>query len=423
MPADWPVVPLGDVIDVKHGFAFKGKYFTTERGPIVMTPGNFHDDGGFKFKNPEKFYCGQVPDGYTLSSGDLLVAMTEQKRGLLGSAALVPCVGTFLHNQRLGLVVEKRPSEVSRRFLYYIFNAPYVRSQIQATANGAKVRHTSPSRLKEVEVRLPPLVVQRKIAAVLAAYDELIENNLRRIEILEGMAQVVYREWFVNFRFPGHEDVAMVDSPLGPIPEGWSARTFGDLAENQRTNVNPLKSPEEQFDHFSFAAFDESGLPTKEPGESMKSAKLLVEADSVLLAKLNPRIPRVWFARPSGNRRSVASSEFLVLGSRSGTALELVYAVCRDRSFQVRLATMSGGTSTSHQRLKLDELMLLPLPLAPEGLVQAFAEVTRPVYRLVANLTSQNASLRTTRDLLLPKLVSGELDVSDLNIDTEWLSP
>jgi type I restriction enzyme S subunit len=263
---------------------------------------------------------------------------------------------------------------------------------------------------------------RRKIAAVLAAYDELIENNLRRIEILEEMAQAVYREWFVNFRFPGHEDLALVDSPLGPIPEGWSAGAFGDLAENQRVNVNPLKSPDELFDHFSFAAFDEGLLPSTELGETMKSGKLLVERDSVLLAKLNPRIPRVWFTRPGGVRRSVASSEFLVLTSRTGSALELVYAICGDPTFQSRLATMSGGTSTSHQRLKLDDLLRLPIPIAPKDVVEAFVAITRPMYRLVTNLTIQNANLRTTRDLLLPKLVSGDIDVSDLDIDTEWLA-
>ena len=157
--------------------------------------------------------------------------MTEQKHGLLGSAALIPPSRHIPSQSTARLAVERAPGNVSRRFLYYLFNAPYVRHQIQAIANGAKVRHTSPTRLKEIEVGLPPLAQQEKIAAVLAAYDELIENNLRRIEILEEMAQAVYREWFVNFRFPGHEDVALVDSPLGPIPEGWESRPFSQLAD------------------------------------------------------------------------------------------------------------------------------------------------------------------------------------------------
>lgn len=352
-----------------------------------------------------------------LQQGDVLLTSEAP----LGQVAYLTSSEPACLGQRL-FALRPRPDILDSRYLYYWLQNSTGRSKLLSRASGTTVSGIRQAELVRVQLDLPTVSVQHKVAAALAAYDELIENNLRRIEILEEMAQAVYREWFINFRYPGHEAVALVDSPLGPIPEGWSVGSFGDLAENQRTNVNPLKSPEEQFDHFSFAAFDGSGLPTTEPGESMKSGKLLVEEDSVLLAKLNPRIPRVWFARPSGIRRSVASSEFLVLASRAGSALELVYAICSDPSFQVGLATMSGGTSTSHQRLKLDDLMMLSLPIPPGAVVQAFAEATRPMYRLVANLTNQNENLRATRHLLLPKLVSGEIDVSGLDIETEWLA-
>lgn len=348
---------------------------------------------------------------------DLLVT-TEAP---LGEVALLRTPERIALAQRV-ILLRGHADLVDQRYLSYAFQSPLVQERLRARATGTTVQGIKQSELRQLDVPVPPVSVQKKTAAVLAAYDELIENNLRRIEILEEMAQAVYREWFVNFRFPGHEDVILVDSPLGPIPEGWSSGTFGDLAENQRVNVNPLKSPDEQFDHFSFAAFDEGRLPSTELGETMKSGKLLVERDSVLLAKLNPRIPRVWFARPGGVRRSVTSSEFLVLTSRTGSALELLYAICGDPSFQSRLATMSAGTSTSHQRLKLDDLMRLPMPIASKSVVEAFVAVTRPMYCLVTSLTIQNANLRATRDLLLPKLVSGEIDVSDLDIETEWLA-
>ena len=220
MRPNWPVVELGKHLRVKHGLAFKGEYFGDAGEFIVLTPGNFYDEGGFKPKDgAEKFYTAEPPADYVLRRNDLVVAMTEQVQGLLGSSALVPCDDLYLHNQRIGLV-ELQP-DVDRRFIYYLFNTHWVRDQIQATATGSKVRHTAPSRIEAVTVSLPPLTIQRKIASILSAYDDLIENNRRRIELLEEMARRLYHEWLVDFRFPVHESVPHVESDLGPVPEGW----------------------------------------------------------------------------------------------------------------------------------------------------------------------------------------------------------
>ncbi|MFH2041310.1 MAG: restriction endonuclease subunit S, partial [Acidobacteriota bacterium] len=213
-------VQLGYLFTIKHGYAFKGEHFGKKGSHIVLTPGNFFDEGGFKKKgDKEKWYSGKIPEEYILSQGDILVAMTEQAEGLLGSAALVPKNDIYLHNQRLGLIQDL--NGVEKRFLYYLFNSKLVRQQIRASCSGVKVRHTSPSRIYEVKVDIPPLPTQRKIAAILSAYDDLIETNLRRIKILEEMSQNLYREWFVKFHFPGYQNARFTDSPLGRIPTGW----------------------------------------------------------------------------------------------------------------------------------------------------------------------------------------------------------
>ena len=234
-------VLLGDLFTIKHGYAFKGEFFGSEGSHIVLTPGNFFDEGGFKNKgDKEKWYSGTIPEEYILSQGDLLVAMTEQAEGLLGSAALVPENGRYLHNQRLGLI--QNLSGVEKRFLYYLFNSQPVRQQIRASCSGVKVRHTSPSRIYEVKVGIPPLPIQRKIAAILSAYDDLIENNIRRIHILEEMAHNLYRDWFVKFRFPGHQHARFVDSPLGKIPEGWEVVKLNDVC-----HLTMGQSPKSEF--------------------------------------------------------------------------------------------------------------------------------------------------------------------------------
>ncbi|MEX1183993.1 MAG: restriction endonuclease subunit S [Gemmatimonadota bacterium] len=230
--AEWRDCKLGDLIEVKHGFAFLGEHFADTGTHIVLTPGNFLDEGGFKHKgDKEKWYQGPIPADYVLAEGDLLVAMTEQAEGLLGSSAIVPRSDLYLHNQRLGLVQPRDDREVDKRFAYYLFNLRAVRQQIRASASGTKIRHTAPSRIADVRVHVPPRSVQSKIADILSAYDELIENSQRRVRILEEMARTLYREWFVHFRFPGHESHPRVPSPLGEIPEGWEVRRLGHLAE------------------------------------------------------------------------------------------------------------------------------------------------------------------------------------------------
>src|ERR1039458_9446645 len=226
----WRQCKLGDLLEIKHGFAFLGEHFTRAGTHIVLTPGNFYDEGGFKQKgDKDKWYNGPIPADYVLNEGDLLVAMTEQAEGLLGSSAIIPRSGVYLHNQRLGLVQIGDRLQADQHFIYYLFNTKSVRQQIRGSASGTKIRHTAPSRIADVKVRVPPLRVQRRIAGILSAYDELMENSQRRIRLLEAMARALYREWFVHFRFPGPEKLPRVASPLGHIPRGWEVKPLESL--------------------------------------------------------------------------------------------------------------------------------------------------------------------------------------------------
>ena len=163
-----------------------------------------------------------------LNEGDLIVAMTEQGPGLLGSSALIPESEKYLHNQRLGLIQEIDNEVLDKYFLYYLFNTRAIRGQISGSATGTKVRHTAPERIYQVKITVPTDVNrQRRIASILSAYDDLIENNRRRIQLLEQAAWQLYKERFVYLRFPGHEHVKIKDG----VPEGWNMKTLGDLVE------------------------------------------------------------------------------------------------------------------------------------------------------------------------------------------------
>ena len=408
----WRDCTLGDLLEVKHGYAFLGEYFGDSGTHIVLTPGNFFDAGGFKDKgDKEKWYSGPIPSDYVMNEGDLLIAMTEQAEGLLGSSAIIPRSGLYLHNQRLGLVQVRDKRAADTRFLYYVFNHKPVRQQIRASASGTKIRHTAPSRIAQVKVRVPPPRVQLRIAGILSAYDELMENCQRRIRILEEMARALYREWFVHFRFPGHEKVSRVDSPLGPIPEGW-AGSFGDLASIDRDGINPFEFPNEEFEHFSIPNFDDGRQPGIEIGATILSGKYCIDASSVLLSKLNPRIPRIWLPHPSGHRRAITSTEFLVLKPKAGITREFIYAKCCSDEFVGQFGCLAIGTSTSHQRVKPENLLAMPSTDPDRELIRRFSFLATPMLEESQLLRAKIQNLRRTRDLLLPRLLSGQVPLN-----------
>lgn len=227
----WSKVTLADVIEIKHGFAFKSEFFSDAGDYILLTPGNCHESGGLKLKGAkEKFYIGDFPKEYLLSTGDLLVVMTDlvNTAPILGGSFIIPENDKFLHNQRLGLVSIKDEDRIHKKFLYYLLNTNTYRGQVRGSASGATVRHTSPARIKRCEVRIPDDIrEQDHIASTLSAYDDLIENNRRRIQLLEQSTRLLYKEWFVHLRFPGHERVKIKDG----VPEGWERTSLGDIAD------------------------------------------------------------------------------------------------------------------------------------------------------------------------------------------------
>ena len=177
VPESWEVKELGEFFEIKHGFAFDGKFFEPSGEYILMTPGHFNEEGGFRDQGEKtKYYTGEIPEAYLLAKDDLVVAMTEQKSGLLGSAAFVPEDDRYLHNQRLGLVVGLDTKRLSKRFLFNVFNTPHLRVEVAKTSTGSKVKHTSPTKLRAVKVGIPPtLKEQEEIAAALATTERKIE--------------------------------------------------------------------------------------------------------------------------------------------------------------------------------------------------------------------------------------------------------
>ncbi|WP_237229077.1 restriction endonuclease subunit S [Rubinisphaera sp. JC750] len=334
-------------------------------------------------------------------------------------------------------------TKVDPVFLLYVFrshgHAEYLRNNAVVTG----VPHTNLGLLRSFSFQLPSLSDQRRIADILGSLDDKIELNRRMNDTLEAMARRLFKSWFVNFD-PVHAKATLrrqhpklsnadlsrralpnmapeiaelfpdefEESALGPIPKGWDACTIEDIAILDKTSVKPGNFPEEVFDHYSIPSFDDGKTPVQEPGNQIKSNKFVVTDDCVLLTKLNPRIPRVWLPTPAESRRSICSTEFLVLRPRESTTREYLFSLMASRSFFEVYETMVTGTSGSHQRVKPEYLSAMSVVKPLRDIQDTFSKQANSFYSHMERLRLEAATLVATRDKLLPKLLSGEFSLS-----------
>ncbi len=406
----WREIQLGDGINVKHGFAFKGEFFASVGECIVVTPGNFLERGGFRVRDgKERFYLGDIPEDYMLAKDDLIVAMTEQGEGLLGSAARVPDDGRFLHNQRIGLVQVMDSDLLDKRFLYWAFNSSNVRAQIRGSATGAKVKHTAPERIRKVRLAVPDVPVQRAIASVLDAYDDLIATNQRRIQLLEDAARRLYREWFVHLRFPGNESVPVRNG----VPKGWVDQTFGDVV-NAVGGGTPSTSRSEYWNgeivwvtptdvtRNNCLVLLDSEKKITEAGLNNSSAKL-IPAETILMTS---RASIGYFALM--DMPVCTNQGFISILPRIGDSRMFLLF-----NLLARVEEMKAlATGSTFKELSKKSFKALPILWPSHSVLVAFEEAVYPLIQQTRLIKRQSEQLRLARDLLLPKLMSGQLGVS-----------
>lgn len=413
---DWPTACLGDHIRIKHGFAFQGDFFDESGEYIVLTPGNFIESGGFKPKSgAEKYYTASPPDEFVLRSGDLVIAMTEQAHGLLGSSALIPNDNTYLHNQRIGLV-EQVSKEIDRQFLYYLFNTSGVRDQIQATATGSKVRHTAPRRVESVTVQLPPLPTQRKIAAILSAYDDLIANNSRRITLLEEAARRIYREWFVNFRYPGHADTPLVSSVVGQIPARWTVGPLSSLTGAVTRGISPRYADASAQVVINQRCIRGGALDltlARPHATAVPSAKVVRIGDILINSTGVGTLGRVAQVLMTPVSLTVDSHVTIVRPALEAADPTFLGMALRERESDLAALGVGSTGQTELGRRAIGEIRIVVPPLS---LQREFSDAVGPLRLLSTGLAAGISTLRSIRDTLLPRLVSGEIDVTDLNV-------
>ena len=264
-------------------------------------------------------------------------------------------------------------------------------------------------------VRVPPLPTQRKVAAVLSAYDDLIENNIRRIEILEEMARAIYQEWFVNFQFLGHEKVRMVDSLLGPIPERWEVKKASEAIW-----INPrIRIPKEgEKPYVPMGGLSNNSMLIGEVEHRSGNSGSKFRNGDTLFARITPSLENgktgyVQFL-PHDDTVAFGSTEFIVLRSRT-LGPEYVYLMARSDDFRDNaIKSMTGASGRQRVQEACFEKFLFAHP--HPTMLEIFSETVSPLFHNIQFLAEKNTNLRRTRDLLLPRLISGEVDVEGLEI-------
>lgn len=392
--SDWPTTTLGELIHVKHGYAFKGQHFAETGDKLVLKPGNFPVGGGIKLRpGKDDYYTGNYPPEFELEPGDLLVVMTDltQAAPILGAPAFVPSEPVMLHNQRLGLVQIKPGAQVDQRFLYYSMLSESARAQVRATATGATVRHTAPERLYRVRIGFPDLRVQQSVGEFLGTLDGLIENNQRRMQVLEEMARMIYREWFVKFRYPGHDSVPLVDSALGPIPEGWDVKALGEVIELKYGKA--LTSGQRKGG--DVAVVGSSGIVGWHDTQ-------LIDGPSIVVGRKGNVGSVVWL---DGKSWPIDTTYYV------GTRLPLRFVAEQLRG--IEFVNSHAAVPGLSREAAYSKSFLVPT----DEVLDRFQAVADALGTQCAVIEAESEKVRAMRDLLLPKLVTGQIDVATLDLD------
>ncbi|WP_200628903.1 restriction endonuclease subunit S [Stutzerimonas balearica] len=316
-----------------------------------------------------------------LKPGDVAVVRT----GYPGTAAVIP--RALMVSNCSDLVIIRPGEEIDSWFLSCLFNSVWGKSMVAGNLVGVAQQHFNVGAAKNLRIRLPPIQIQQTIASILRNYDDLIENNTRRIEILEEMARRLYAEWFVQFRFPGHEEKQLAFEQLN-IFDIFSVRYGKGLSKKELINGGefPVYGAAKVIGHYHSYTY----------------------ADRQIIAGCRGSVGEFRITEP----KSFVTNNSFVFLPRASVDFFWGYQALKMRG----LKDVIGGAA--QPQITLDALQSISIPYPSNELREAYSDSVSPLFSMVWNLERKNKNLRTQRDLLLPKLISGEIDVSDIPMPT-----
>ena len=394
--AKWKSAKLDEL-----GFVGRGKSRHRPRNAAILYGGSypFFQTGDIKAAN---FYLTEFTQTYSEEGlaqsklwkpGTLCITIAAN----IAESAILGIDGCF-PDSVVGFVAD--PDKADVRFIKYYMEI--LKLQMQSVSRGTTQDNLSVDKLLSFDFCVPPLPLQHRIASIFSAYDELIENNQRRIRILEDMARSLYREWFVHFRYPGHESVPLVDSPLGPIPQGWEVKKLRDVC-----NLTMGTSPKSEF-------YNEAGdgLPFHQ-GVTNFGARFPTDR---LFCTVESRIAEagdiLFSVRAPVGRMNITDKKIII-----GRGLSAIHHKAGHQAFlweQLRAKFTEEdmmGNGAIFASVTKDDMQGIELLCPTEQFIKAATRYFKPLHAEIEVLIKQTANLCRTRDLLLPRLLSGQINV------------
>jgi len=408
---NWPMVQLGSLADFRNGVNYNKDSFGL--GIKVVGVSNFQNYLKPKYEELEQINPdGIVTERNILHHGDIVFVRSNGNRELIGRSLIIENPAEKVTHSAFTIRLRFTSPNVCPKFYAYCFRTNLIRQALTAQGGGTNINNLNQDILSALLVPAPSLPTQERVASILSAYDDLIENCQRRIKILEQMARAIYREWFVNFRYPGHEAVPLVDSPLGPIPQGWRACTIGDISAFINRGISPSyaddggsivlnqKCIRDQKVSFQLARRQNKQVP---------SDKIVQFGDVLINSTGVGTLGRV-AALYAEIQNCTADSHITI--ARAKSDIDIFYYGSLLTELQPSFERLGIG-ATGQTELSRASVSGIEVIVPPNDLQHEYGKNISSMRLLVKNLQDKADNLRRTRDLLLPRLLSGQIDLSE----------
>ncbi len=431
---NWKTINLGEIAEFRNGVNFESSSFG--EGLKVINVSDFKDR---MYPNYDKLseldINAKWSENSFLEEGDIVFVRSNGNKALIGRSIFIKDLpkdykvtfSAFCIRLRFNKSVKLEPY-----FYLYVFKSPLFRSLLSLFGNGANINNLNQDILNNIKVPVPPLKTQTKIANILSAYDDLIENNNQRIKLLEEMAEEIYKEWFVRFRFPNYKNTKFFDKngkevkhgTLGALPEGWEVKSIDEFSS---FSISKSKLKKFKGEKTYLATADITGLNISGKGEIIdwdnkpSRAQLVPENNAVFFARMSATYKVLNFTDANIEliNTLVLSSGFLGLKASSKFHLPYLFSLIKSETFHnYKNVFASGATQVS---LTNEGFHMIKLIEPNDEIILAFGNITYAFFDEINTLMQKNQVLQDTRDLLLPRLISGKLSVEDLRITNDEL--
>ena len=397
----WEKVKLGELYEVHNGLSKAGKFFG-EGYPFLTFSTVFNNYFIPKQITDLVQSTEKEQESYSIRRGDVFVTRTSETSDELGMSCVA--LKDYPMATYNGFTKRMRPitNRVFPEYIGYYMRLPSFRGEFRAFSTMTTRASLRNEDLLGLEVKLPSIEIQKQIADILSAYDDLIENNQKKIKLLEEAAQRLYKEWFVDLRFPGHENTKIVDG----VPEGWSKSAVGNICKLRKVVITPDKiesnTPYIGLEHMPR---NDICLSTWGKSEEINSNKFIYLKKDVLFGKIRPYFHKVGFALNDG----ITSTDTMVMVADQNLWGLLLVTVSSDAFVDFSYQNCKEGAKMPRADWK--QMEKYAIMIADQATQKLFEQEILVITNKISTLAFQCRSLREARDRMLPKLMGGEVEV------------